>query len=69
MCSSVPQNILLYQPKSRMALGKLRADRQWQWVSCVLTPSDLQAEYTKALEAYHSSPAYQQYLAAKSKGR
>ncbi|KAK8731457.1 hypothetical protein OTU49_007613, partial [Cherax quadricarinatus] len=26
------------------------------------------AEYTKALEAYHSSPAYQQYLAAKSKG-
>ncbi|KAK8731461.1 hypothetical protein OTU49_007613, partial [Cherax quadricarinatus] len=25
------------------------------------------AEYTKALEAYHSSPAYQQYLAAKSK--
>ncbi|XP_069195516.1 SWI/SNF-related matrix-associated actin-dependent regulator of chromatin subfamily E member 1 isoform X26 [Procambarus clarkii] len=26
------------------------------------------ADYTKALEAYHSSPAYQQYLAAKSKG-
>ncbi|XP_069195515.1 SWI/SNF-related matrix-associated actin-dependent regulator of chromatin subfamily E member 1 isoform X23 [Procambarus clarkii] len=25
------------------------------------------ADYTKALEAYHSSPAYQQYLAAKSK--
>lgn len=35
----------------------------------LLTTCNFQAEYTKALEAYHSSPAYQQYLAAKNKGR
>ncbi|CAL4137167.1 unnamed protein product, partial [Meganyctiphanes norvegica] len=31
-------------------------------------PESRKADYTKALEVYHASPAYQQYLVAKAKG-